>query len=269
MAEITAKDVKALRDATGAGMMDAKKALTETGGEFDAAVRWLRERGLGRAAERADRENNEGAVAVAFDASANALAVVELKCETDFVAKSPQFVALADKLAQAVAGDGESALAAEASGVDDLKVTLKENIDVGRVTRFELAAGNVAGSYLHRQNGRGVNGVLVELEGGTAELAHEVAVHVAFGRPAYVARDEVPADEVERERATLEATTRAEGKPEAAMAKIVEGRLAGWYKRTPGGVLVEQAFARDEKVTVGQLLGSARVVRFAQVVVGE
>lgn len=269
MAAIAAKDVKALRDATGAGILDARKALEQTNGDFEAATQWLRERGLGRAAERADRENNEGSVAVAFDASANTLALVELKCETDFVAKSPQFVALADKLAQAVASDGESAVRAETAAVDDLKVTLKENIEVGQVVRFEVAAGHVADSYLHKQNGRGVNGVLVELEGGDAELAHEVAVHIAFGRPKYVRRDEVPAEEVEQERATLEAATRNEGKPEAALPKIVEGRLTGWYKRAPGGVLIEQPFARDEKITVGQLLGSAQVVRFAQVVVGE
>lgn len=266
MAEISAKDVKALRDATGAGMMDAKKALVETDGDFDAAAKWLRERGLGKAAERSGRENAEGAVAVAT--ADGAAAMVQLRCETDFVAKSPQFVALADELAQLVAAKGEAAAAEQQDKVDDLKVTLKENIDLGRVVRFEAAGGNVLDSYLHVQNGRGVNGVLVELSGGDQELAHDVAVHIAFGRPGYLGRDEVPAEAVESERTQLEAETRNEGKPEAALPKIVEGKLNGWYKRIPGGVLLEQPYARDDKRTVQQVLGNASVVRFAQVEIG-
>src|SRR5579864_7267897 len=130
MAEFSAKDVKALRDATGAGMMDAKRALTETDGDFQAAAAWLRERGLGKAAERADRENTEGAVAVAQ--SAGHAALVELKSETDFVAKSQQFVSLANKMAKDVAANGESAVDGYKDAIDDLKITLKENIEVGR-----------------------------------------------------------------------------------------------------------------------------------------
>ena len=120
-------------------------------------------------------------------------------------------------------------------------------------------------SYLHVQNGRGVNGVLVELVGGTASLAHDVAVHIAFGRPEYLARDDVPADVIAAERETILATTRNEGKPEAQLEKIVEGRLNGWFKEH---VLLEQPYARDEKVSISGLLGSAVVRRFAQVVVG-
>lgn len=266
MAEFSAQDVKALRDATGAGMMDAKRALAETGGDPVAATAWLRERGLGKAAERAGRESAEGAVAVAR--SGDAAALVELKSETDFVAKSPQFVELVEELARAVAEEGEAAVENRKDAVDDLRLTLKENIQVGNVTRFVADPGHVLDSYVHIQNGRGVNGVLVELEGGTAELAHDIAVHIAFGRPAAVTRDEVPADEVAAERATLEAQTRNEGKPEAAIPKIVEGKLAGWYKRVPGGVLVEQPYAKDDKLTVAQVLGQARVVRFAQSVIG-
>lgn len=266
MAEISAKDVKALRDATGAGMMDAKKALVETDGDFDAAAKWLRERGLGKAAERSGRENAEGAVAVAT--ADGAAALVQLRCETDFVAKSPQFVALTDELARLVAAKGEAAAAEQQDKVDDLKVTLKENIELGRVVRFEAAGGNVLDTYLHVQNGRGVNGVLVEVSGGDKELAHDVAVHIAFGRPSYLKRDEVPSDTVENERAQLEAETRNEGKPEAALPKIVEGKLNGWYKRIPGGVLIEQPYARDDKRTVQQVLGDASVVRFAQVEIG-
>jgi elongation factor Ts len=266
MAEFTAKDVKELRDATGAGMMDAKRALTESGGDPVEAGKWLRERGLGKAAERSDRQNAEGAVAVAIAGGAGAL--VELKSETDFVAKSPQFVGFVEELAAAVAADGEAAVDARKDALDDLKISLKENIEVGRVVRFVAAPGNLLDTYLHVQNGRGVNGVLVELSGGTGQLAHDVAVHIAFGKPSVLRREEVPAEEVEAERAALTAQTRNEGKPEQALQKIVEGRLEGWYKRVPGGVLVEQPFARDDKQTVSQLLGGAEVIRFAQAVVG-
>jgi elongation factor Ts len=266
--EISAKDVKALRDATGAGMMDAKKALVESGGDPDKAALWLRERGLGKAKERAGRENAEGAIAVAVDAEGGAAALVELKSETDFVAKSPQFVEAANELAALVVAKGEEAIAARKDAIDDLKLTLKEHIELGRVVYFKAAPGNVLETYLHVQNGRGVNGILVELAGGTQELAHDIAVHIAFGRPAYLTRDEVPAEAVEAERAAVGAETRNEGKPEAALPKIVEGKLAGWYKRVPGGVLLEQPYARDDKQTVNQVLGGAKVVRFAQVVIG-
>jgi elongation factor Ts len=267
MAEFSAKDVKALRDATGAGMMDAKKALTESNGDYEAAVAWLRERGLGKAAERAGRENVEGAVAVA--AAGNAAALVELKSESDFVAKSPRFVEVVHSLAESVASDGEAAVDARKDAVDDLKLTLKENIEVGRVVRFAAEPGNILDTYLHVQNGRGVNGVLVELAGGSQELAHDIAVHIAFGRPAYLRREDVPAEDVASERSALEAQTRNEGKPEQAIPKIVDGKLSGWFKRVPDGVLLEQPYARDDKQTVSQVLGSAEVVRFAQVTVGD
>jgi elongation factor Ts len=268
MADISAKDVKALRDATGAGMMDAKKALVETDNDFEAAVTYLRERGLGKAYERSGRENSEGAVAVAIDSEARAGAIVQLKSETDFVAKSPLFVTLVSELAALVAAEGEQAIDKQKDAIDDLKVTLKENIELGRVVRFEAAPGNVLDSYVHMQSGRGKNGILVELAGGSAELAHDIAVHIAFGRPSYLSRDEVPAAEVEAERATLEAETRNDGKPEQAIPKIVDGKIAGWFKRVPGGVLLEQPYARDDKQTVTQVLGDARVVRFAQVLIG-
>jgi len=269
MAEITAKDVKALRDATGAGMMDAKRALTECDGDFDRAVAWLRERNLGKAAERAGNENAQGAVAVAVTPDGTSAALVELKSETDFGAKSPQFVALVNELAEAVAADGDAVVQARKDAIDDLKVTLKENIEPGRVVRFQAEAGAVIGTYLHVQNDRGVNGVLLELAGGDAELAHDLAVHVAFGRPQYLSREDVPADAVAEERATAERQTRLEGKPEAALEKIVEGKLTGWFKRVPGGVLLEQPYAKDDKKSVQQVLGSAKVVRFAQAVIGE
>jgi elongation factor Ts len=263
MAEFSAKDVQALRQATGAGMMDAKRALEANGGEFDAAAKWLREQGIIKSEARTDRENAQGAVSTA---TAPGVAVAaELKCETDFVAKSDGFVSVADELAQKVLAGGEAAADEMKATVDDLKVTLKENIEIGRVVRIDAAAGNALDTYLHKQEGRGVNAVIVELAGGSQELAHEVAIHIAFARPKYLCREDVPADEVAAERVTLEAITRAEGKPEAALEKIVEGRLTGWFKER---VLLEQPFARDDKQTVEQLLGGASVVRFAQVVIG-
>jgi elongation factor Ts len=266
--DFSATDVKALRDATGAGMMDAKKALTENDGDSVAASAWLRERGLGKATDRADRENTQGAVAAATTPDGRAAALVELKSETDFVAKSPQFVSLASDLARIVALDGPDAVGQRQDALDDLKVSLKENIELGRVVRFEAAEGDVLDTYVHIQNGRGVNAILVELNGGTAELAHDIAVHIAFGRPGTVSREDVPPSAVDEERRALEAETRNEGKPEQALPKIVEGKLNGWYKRIPGGVLVDQPYARDDKQTVAQVLGPARVVRFAQVAIG-
>lgn len=263
MAEFTAKDVQALRQASGAGMMDAKKALVETGGDFDAAAKWLREKGLAKALTRTDRDNSEGAVAVA--ATAGAAAIVELKCETDFVAKSDRFAGLVQELAELVAAEGEAAIEGRKDEIDDLKITLKENIDLGRVVRVELGAGHLVDTYLHRQDGRGVNAVIVELAGGTPELAHDIAVHVAFTKPSYLRREEVPEAEVAEERETLEKLSRGEGKPEAALAKIVDGRLNGWYAER---VLLEQKYVKDEKQTVAKLLGDAELVRVEQVVVG-
>jgi len=268
MVDFTAKDVQRLRQATGAGMMDAKRALQENDGDFEAAAKWLRERGLGKAAERSDRDNTEGAVAVALSPDGTAAALVQLRSETDFVAKSPQFVDLVEDLARLVAADGEGAVDTKKDVLDDLKVTLKENIALGEVVRFAAAPGNVLDTYLHVQNGRGVNGILVELAGGTRELAHDIAVHIAFGKPAVLTREEVPAAAVEAEREALTNQTRLEGKPDAALPKIVEGKLNGWFKRVPGGVLLEQPYAKDEKLTVRQVLGDAAIVRFSQVLVG-
>ena len=269
MADISAKDVKTLRDATGAGILDAKRALVETDGDQEAAARLLRERGQVKAEQRSGRDAEQGAIGAAFVAATGVAALVQLRSETDFVAKSPSFLELVSKMAAAVAEDGEDAVDRFKDGVENLQVTLKENIQLGRIVRFVAADGNVLETYLHMQSGRGVNGVLVEVANGTAELAHDIAVHIAFGKPGYLSRDEVPAAEVEAERATLEVQTRNEGKPEQAIAKIVDGKLQGWYKRVPGGVLLEQPYARDEKQSVAQILGSASVVRFAQVLIGE
>lgn len=263
MPEFTAKDVQALRQSTGAGMMDAKKALQENDGDAEAATKWLREKGLAKATTRDDRDNSQGTVAVA--SVGNVASVVELKCETDFVAKSDQFSNLVQEIAALVAANGEGAAAEKADAIDDLRLVLKEKIELGRVVRVEAADGNVIDTYIHRQDGRGVLGVIVELNGGSKDLAHDIAVHIAFTKPTYLSRDDVPAAEVAAERETLETITRAEGKPEAALEKIVEGRLGGWFKDR---VLLEQAFVKDDKQTITQLLGDASIVQFAQVSIG-
>jgi elongation factor Ts len=226
-------------------------------------VKLLREKGLAKSGERAGRENTQGAVAIGSDGSA--AAIVELKCETDFVAKSDGFLTVLDQLVAAVVADGEGAIDAHKDVVDDLKVTLKENIEVGRVLRVDVAAGQSVDTYLHKQEGRGVNAVIVVLDGGNAELAHEIAVHAAFTKPRFLTRDEVPEAEAAEERSTLEGITRAEGKPEQAIEKIVEGRLNAWYK---DNVLLEQPFVRDDKQSITQLLGDASIARFAQAYIG-
>ena len=259
----TAKDVQALRQATGAGMMDSKKALEETSGDIEAAKQLLREKGLAATAKRDDRENTQGVVALKIDGNVGAL--VELKCETDFVAGSDQFKAEADALAELVAAKGAEAVNERQAELEDLKITLKERIELGKVVRLEADPANALDSYLHVQGGRGVNGVLVELAGGSPELAHDVAVHIAFARPKYLTRDEVPADVMEKERATLETITRNEGKPDQAIPKIVEGRINGFYKDV---VLVDQPYAKDDKQSVAQFIGGAQIVRFEQVEIG-
>lgn len=263
MANFGAKDVQKLRQSTGAGMLDAKKALESNDGDFEKAALWLREKGLASAAKRQDRENSQGAVAIAKQP--NSIAMVELKCETDFVAKSNEFVNLVNSLAEAVAKEGEGVLSSHLSSVQELQVALKENITLGRSVYFESSEGSILDSYLHIQNDRGVNGVIVELEGADASLAHDIAVHIAFTRPSYLSKEDVPADLVEKERSTLETISRNEGKPEAALPKIVEGRLGGWYKER---VLLEQNYVKDEKQTIKSLLGNAKISRFSQIIIG-
>ncbi len=259
----TAQDVKALRESSGAGMMDCKKALEATDGDIETAKKWLREKGLAASAKREDRDATQGVVSLVIDG--NVGAIVELKSETDFVAGSDQFKAEADALAKLVAAKGVDAVGERTPELEELKVTLKENIGLGDVRRIEAADGNILDGYQHIQGGRGVNAVLVEVAGGTTELAHDIAVHIAFARPRYLSRDDVPADVAAAERATLEQITRNEGKPEAAMPKIVEGRMQGFFKDV---VLLEQPYAKDDKQSIAQLLGDATVVAFAQVEIG-
>jgi len=260
---ITAKDVQTLRQSTGVGMMDAKKALEANNGDMEAATQWLRVQGLASAAKRADREAGEGAVAVVRDGSV--AAIVELRCETDFVAKSDEFVSLADEIAARVCVDGEGAVSQFQENIEVMLTTLKENISIGRVYRLEAGPDEVVDTYIHHQSGRGVNAVAVVLKGANEEVAHEIAVHIAFAKPLYLSRDDVPASEVDAERKTVEEITLNEGKPAAALPKIIEGRLNGWFKER---VLLEQPYVKDEKVSVEKFLNGATISAYAQVVIG-
>lgn len=262
MAAVTAADVKSLRDATGAGMMDAKRALVEADGDRDKAAGILRQKGLSKVATLEDRENNQGAVAIAHDG--NVAAMVQLKAETDFSGKSEDFVALTQALADAVLVGGEGAVSTLEDELDTLKIQKKENIELGVVVRFEAAEGNVLDSYLHRQDGRGVNGVLLEVQGASLDAVHEISLHVAFAKPDAMRRDEVDPELVDRARASFEELTRKEGKPEQAVPKIVEGRLNSWYGER---ILPEQGLF-GEKETVAAHLGDATIVRFAQAIIG-
>ncbi len=256
---ITAKDVQELRKSTGAGMMDAKKALTAAEGDFEAAVQILREKGLAKAATRQDRDNSEGLVAVAQDGTGAAL--VHMKSETDFAAKSDDFKKLAQELAELVLAKGPEAVAEKSDAIEGLKLTVKENIDFGPVVRYEMGAASVIDAYVH---GGGRSGVLIEAEGVDADVLHEVAMHVAFAKPSYLSRDEVPAEEIEKEREALLEITKNEGKPEAAWPKIVEGRLNSWLGER---VLLEQGLFGD-KETVAAKIGDGTITRFNLAQVG-
>ncbi len=263
MANFTTKDIQRLRQATGAGMMECKMALEEADGDYEAALQVLRIKGLAGAAKRSDREATEGAVTAVR--SGAAAAVVVLRCDTDFVAKADEFVALTDELGALVAAKGEGAVGELSPEVDRLRTTLKENISVGQVRQLVAQAGQVVDTYTHQQAGRGVNAVAVVVEGGSEDLAHNIAVHIAFTKPSYLSRDEVPEADIAAERATVAEISRQEGKPEAALDKIVEGRMNGWFKDR---VLLDQSYVKDEKQTIADMLGSARIVAFAQVVIG-
>ncbi len=260
---ITAKDVQALRQSTGVGMMDAKKALEANNGDMEASVQWLRVQGLAKAAQRADREAGEGAVAVVRNGKV--AAIVEMRCETDFVAKSEEFVTLVDEIAARVCADGEGATAHFQEQIEKMLTTLKENISIGRVYRLEAGEGEVVETYIHQQAGRGVNAVIVVLVDGTEEIAHEVCVHIAFAKPSYLSREDVPQSEVDAERKTVEEISRNEGKPDAALPKIIEGRLNGWFKER---VLLEQSYVKDEKHSIQEFLGGASIRAYAQVAIG-
>jgi elongation factor Ts len=277
MANFTAADVKKLRELTAAGMMDCKKALEEAEGDLEKAVEVLRVKGQKGVTKREGRSTSNGAVVSLIAADNSEGVLVELKCETDFVAKGDKFVAVADAVAAHVAATKPADLAALLSSeikdgqsvqafVDEANATLGEKIVLDRFAQF--TDGYVA-SYLHRTSPDlpPQVGVLVELDSPNAEVAKDVAQHVAAFAPTYLSREDVPAETVENERRVAEATSREEGKPEAALPKIVEGRVNGFFKEN---VLLEQAFAKDNKKSVQKVLDEAGVAlkRFARFRVG-
>jgi elongation factor Ts len=269
---ITAADVKKLRDATGAGMLDSKKALEEADGDFDKAVEVLRVKGAAKAAKRgAERTASAGLVANSGGS------LVELNSETDFVAKSDGFIALADEIVaaaeQARATDAEQLKSVPlqsgktvAEAIEALASVIGEKIELGRVAYFD---GN-ATTYMHRRSSDlpPAVGVLVGFEGDNEEAARGAAMQIAAMRPQFVTRDDVPADLVEKERSIAEATAREEGKPERALPRIVEGRLNGFFKDV---VLLEQPSVQDSKKSVKAVLDDAgvTVTRFARFEVGQ
>jgi elongation factor Ts len=274
MASYTAADVKKLREQTGAGMLDCKNALVETDGDYDKAVEYLRVKGQKGVAKREGRTTSNGLVAAHVEAGVGTL--VEIDCETDFVAKGETFQKLAQEvLDQAVrvkAADVEGLLKSElADGrtvqqvIDEGNAAIGEKIVVAHVVRIE--APYVA-SYLHRTNPDlpAQVGVLFATD-GPADVARDVAMHIAALPPKYLTREEVPADVVENERRVAEATAREEGKPEQALPRIVEGRVNGYFKEN---VLLEQKFAKDQGKTVQKVLDEAGVkgVAFARFRVG-
>ncbi|GAA1922543.1 translation elongation factor Ts [Streptantibioticus ferralitis] len=277
MANFTAADVKKLRELSGAGMMDCKKALDEAEGNVDKAVEILRVKGQKGVAKREGRSAENGAVVSIIAADNNSGVLLELKCETDFVAKGDKFVAVADALAAHVAktspADLEALLASEIEPgktvqafVDEANATLGEKIVLDRFAQF--TDGFVA-AYMHRTSPDlpPQVGVLVELDKENAEVAKDVAQHIAAFSPKFLTREDVPAETVENERRVAEATAREEGKPEAALSKIVEGRVTGFYKEN---VLLDQPFAKDNKKSVKKVLDEAGVTlkRFARIRVG-
>lgn len=274
MANYTASDVKALREKSGAGMMDCKAALDEANGDIEKAFEVLRLKGLKGVSKREGRTTSNGLVVARVSGGKGTL--IELACETDFVAKAENFVALADQVADAVAAAGadsvEAGLAANLGGksvadaITDQAAILGEKVELRKV---QSVSASGVDAYLHRTSKDlpPQVGVLLGYEGADADTAHDIAVHIAAFSPQYLSRDEVPADVVAKEREIAEETARNEGKPEAALAKIVEGRVTGFFKET---CLLDQDFAKDSKQTVGKVAEAAglKLTGFVRIRVG-
>jgi len=262
LANYTAEDVKKLREATAAGMLDCKKALDEADGDYNKALDLIRVKGLKGVTKREGRLTSNGAVVAKVEGNLGVM--LELNCETDFVAKGERFVALADELLahlqNAQSDSVESFLASTmangstvSSTVDDANATLGEKIQVRRIA---VIKDSPVGIYLHRTSPDlpPQVGVLVELVKDAAGVGKDIAQHIAAFAPQFVNREQVPADLIENERRIAEETAREEGKPEAALTKIIEGRVAGFVKEVS---LIEQSFAKDAKKTVKQILDEA------------
>ncbi len=261
MASVSLEDIKKLREQLGTGMVDTKNALEEAGGDVEKATEILRLKGAKGNAKRADRSTSEGLVA-AHEADGAAY-MIELACETDFVAKNDKFVALADQVLSAVVASGahsaDEALAAPgtkgtiADMINDEAAILGEKVELRRVAKL---SGDHFAIYLHRTNKDlpPQVGVVVAYSGDDAETARSVAQHISFADPQYLSRDDVPAEAVESERRIVEEISKSEGKPEAALPKIVEGRLGAFFKQV---ALLEQDYARDNKLQIKQVLEQA------------
>ncbi|MBQ7348596.1 MAG: elongation factor Ts [Clostridia bacterium] len=249
----TNKDVMDLRKKTGAGVADCKKALTETDGDMDKAVDFLREKGIATAAKKASRIAAEGVVAAKIKGSVGAL--VEVNCETDFVAKGDQykeFVAgVVDYVCDNEVADAEALIAAKAEETIAATAKIGEKIAIRRFAKFETANG-VVESYIHMG---GKVGVLVEIEGctcdGVKELAHDVALQIAAAKPLYLNAAEVPAEVLEHEKEILKAQALNEGKPAAIVDRMVEGRVKKYYDEF---CLINQAFVKDPSLTIEKLV---------------
>ncbi|MFG1999378.1 translation elongation factor Ts [Spirillospora sp. NPDC048911] len=277
MANFTAADVKRLRELTGSGMMACKNALTEADGDFDRAVEILRLKGAKDVGKRAERTAANGLVAEYVDGAGDR-ALLELKCETDFVAKNEAFIDLAGRLvefaAKSDATDAESLKVLEIEPGKTVQALIEENgakigekLELGRFVHFQ---GAYVASYLHKSDPQlpPTTGVLVELDTENAEIAKDIAQQIAAMAPRYLTRNEIPAEAIEKERALAEQLTRDEGKPEQAIPKIVEGRVNAYFRDF---VLVEQAFVKDGKKTIAKVLQEAgvNVKRFARFKVGQ
>jgi len=274
MANFTAADVKALREQTGAGMMDVKKALTEADGDAEKALEIIRLKGLKSLSKREGRQASAGLLAAQTDGTVGVL--VEVNSETDFVAKNQKFIDFSNEvLAAAVASkaaDLDALLAAPMGEgtvkdrLDAFAAVIGEKLQIGRIVRVE---GENVDLYLHQTNPDlpPQVGVFVVTDAAGKSVAHDIAMHVAAYMPAYLDRDSVPSDVLDKERATLEKITLEEGKPANIVPKIVEGRLNAFYK---DNCLVDQAFARDSSKSVGQVLkeAGAKVTNFVRVHVG-
>ncbi|MGI5491861.1 translation elongation factor Ts [Microtetraspora malaysiensis] len=276
MASVNMADVKRLRELTAAGMMDCKKALEESEGDFDRAVEILRLKGAKDVGKREARTASNGLVALKQEGD-SAAALLELNCETDFVAKGERFQQLAaDVVAHILAtrpSDIPTLLESELNGksvkelLDEANAALGEKIEV---RRFSVLEGGYVGAYMHKTDPQlpPAVGVLVQLDAPNADVAKDIAQHAAAMAPKFLSPDEVPADVIAKERALFEEMTREEGKPEAAIAKIVDGRVNGWYKDF---TLLQQAFVKDNKKSVGKYADEAgvKVLAFTRYKVGQ
>ncbi|MGP5072012.1 translation elongation factor Ts [Arthrobacter rhombi] len=267
MANYTAADIKALRERTGAGMMDVKKALDEANGDAEKAIEVIRVKGLKGATKREGRSAAEGLVAAKV-VDGNVGYMIEINCETDFVAKNDKFIALANQVLEVAvstgAADLEALLGADVNGKKLADVVVEEGAILGEkvvVRRMARLEGATVDAYLHKTSKDlpAQVGVLMAVDGTGEEahtVAHDVAVHTAALAPTHLSREDVSAETVANERRIADETARAEGKPEAALSKIVEGRLTGFFKEI---VLLDQPFAKDSKKLVGKVLEEAGV----------